>query len=190
MDLYTILKTLHILSATIWVGGGLLGAALGLIAARSRTDDALLDTIAQLEWSAQHVFVPASVATLVCGLGMTWLGGLWLEPWVLVGFGMIAATIAFGATVLGPRIDRILALRKAGQTDDAVRLARQVLFAASLDGTVLVLATADMVLKPGAGDWPLLAGMAAIALIAGLFLLPRAFATPLPPLAAHLEQRS
>ena len=91
MDLYTLLKTLHVLSAIAWVGGGLLGSTLAIRAAR-RGDDMLLAAMAQLAWCADHVFVPAAVATLAFGLGMTWLGGLWLETWILIGLGGIAAT--------------------------------------------------------------------------------------------------
>ena len=190
MELYSILKMLHVLSATAWVGGGLVGTALGLMAARSRTDEALLDTIAQLEWSARRVFVPASFATLAFGLGMTWLGGLWLDAWVLVGLGGIAAVIALGAGVLGPRIERILALRAAGQSGDAVRLARQVLLAASFDGTILVLVVVDMVLKPALGDWPILAGMGGVAIVAALVLMPRALRAPIPSSHSIQEQIS
>jgi hypothetical protein len=174
MDLYTVLKTLHVLSSTAWVGGGLVATALGFAAARKSTHEGLLDTIAQLQWCAQHVFVPASFATLAFGLGMTWLGGLWLETWVLLGLAGIALTIALGLGVLGPRIDRIIELRKTGESAEAVRLARQVLLAASFDGAILVLVVIDMVLKPALGDWPVLAGMGAVALIAALALLPRA----------------
>lgn len=180
MDLFSVLKTLHVLSATAWVGGGLLGTALGMMAARSRSDEQLLDTIAQLKWCAQRIFVPASLATLAFGLGMTWLGDLWLDLWVLIGLGGIAAVIVLGATVLGPRIERILALRAAGRSADAVRLARQVLLAASFDGTILVLVVIDMVLKPTLDDWPILAGLGAIALVAVLVLVPRALAAPSP----------
>ena len=177
MDPYSLLKTLHVLSATAWVGGGLMGIALGFTAARSRSDEALLDTMAQLEWCARRIFVPCSFATLGFGLGMTWLGNLWLDAWIVVGLVGIAAVIAMGIVVLGPRIDRLLALRAAGRTLDAVRLARQVLLAASLDGVLLVLIVIDMVLKPASDDWPVLVAMLAIALIAALLLLPRALAT-------------
>jgi hypothetical protein len=99
---------------------------------------------------------------------------------VLIGLCGIAAVIVLGATVLGPRIERILALRAAGRSADAVRLARQVLLAASFDGTILVLVVIDMVLKPTLDDWPILAGLGAIALVAVLVLVPRALAAPSP----------
>lgn len=187
MDPYSVLKTLHVLSATAWVGGGLLGTALGFMALRSRSDEALLDTMAQLAWSARRIFVPASFATLAFGLGMTWLGGLWLEVWVLIGLGGIACVIALGIVVLGPRIERLLALRADGRSADAVSIARQVLLAASFDGTVLVLIMVDMVVKPTLGDWPILAGMAAVTILAGVVLLPRALAAPAPTQHAFPE---
>jgi hypothetical protein len=182
MDLYSIVKTLHVLSAIVWVGGGMLMLTLGLRAARSRSDAALLATMAQMGFCGPRIFMPASLATLGFGLAMTWLGNLWLEAWVLVGLGGIAILIVLGATALGPRIGRVLALEAKGRGDEAVLLARQVLLAASFDGTLLVLVVIDMVLKPAFADWPLLAGLAAVALVSALVFMPRALA---PAMRVH-----
>jgi uncharacterized membrane protein len=182
VDLFPILKTLHVLSAIVWVGGGLLAVTLGFRAARGSSSEALLAAMAQMGFCGGRIFMPASLATLVFGLGMTWVGNLWLDVWVLIGLGGIGVLIVLGATVLGPRIGHVLALHAEGKTDEAVRLARKVLLAACFDGTLLVVIVIDMVLKPTLGEWPILAAFAAVALASALVFMPRALA---PVMRAH-----
>jgi uncharacterized membrane protein len=178
IDLYSIIKALHVLSATVWVGGGLFGAALGLRAARSDSDEALFATMGQLAWCGGRIFVPAALATLASGLGMTWLGNLWLDAWVLIGLCGVAATMVLGMAVEGPILDRALRMHARGQTAVAARHVRRVLVAARFEVTLLVLVVVDMVLKPSFVDWPILAGMAAAALVTAGFSTPRALTAP------------
>jgi len=183
VDLYSAIKTLHVLSAITWVGGGLLSSVLGFRATRSGSDEALLGILEQFGWCGPRVFVPASMATLIFGIGMTWLGALWSEVWILVALGGIATAVAIGAGVLGRWAERVRTLQAAGKTEAAVILARRLLLAAAFDRTLVVLVTVDMVLKPSLANWPVLSGLAAIAMVSGLYFLPRALAAPgvLPP---------
>jgi uncharacterized membrane protein len=175
MDLYILFKTLHVLSAVVWVGGASLGVALGLRAARSADDD-LLRVMNQLKWCADRVFVPASMATLISGLIMTWLGGLWLETWVLIALAGIASTMAIGIGVLGPRIERALKLQADGESGVATEVARRALWAGSFDLSLLLIVVVDMVVKPSSQDLPVLTIFAALVVVSAAILLPRALA--------------
>src|SRR5215212_6951936 len=65
---YTVLKTLHVLAAVVWVGGGLTLIMLAVIYDRRHDMEGLFAIAKQAEWVGTRVFTPASFVTLGFGL--------------------------------------------------------------------------------------------------------------------------
>lgn len=164
MDLYTLFKTLHILAALVWVGGGIGLAIAGFLALRLGSAALLLAIGRLVSLVGPRVFLPASLATLVFGLLMVWTGGLALEAWLVLGLLGTLATALFGQFVLKPRSETAAFLAA-----DPVRRAQAITVTAGLlrlaafDYVLLVSVVVLMVAKPGWGDASLLAGLAAAA---------------------------
>jgi uncharacterized membrane protein len=107
MDWYVFFKFLHVASAVIWVGGALIMVILGARADRARDDAEIVHIVRLVAWSAERIYVPSSVATLVFGLIAAFLGNLWGSLWVILGLIGVASTIALGVVVLTPRAKRV-----------------------------------------------------------------------------------
>jgi uncharacterized membrane protein len=148
---YEWLLAIHILTAVIWVGGGVLGQVL---VSRLRKDDPVMmvNTALQLEWVGTRVFLPASLVLLLAGIGMV-LEGNWgfTTTWVLIGLIGFGVTVVTGAAFLGPQTKKVHALLESKGTDDPeVQSQMARLFVISrIDLVVLLLVVIDMAVKPG-----------------------------------------
>jgi len=172
MDWYPITKFLHVAFAIIWLGGAFIMVVLGAAADRARNDADIVSTVRKVAWSAERIYVPASVLTLLFGIATTWIGELWSQLWVILGLIGIAATIALGILVLSPRAKRVEAGYGAGgASPSVVATCREILAIAKFDMVLLFTIVADMVLKPGTGDWVTLAVMAAVIVVAAAVFL-------------------
>jgi hypothetical protein len=166
MDWYVLSKFLHVASAVIWIGGAFIMIMLGVKAERAGSDAEVVGVVRQIAWAAERIYVPASVATLLFGLAAAWLNGLWDQLWIILGLVGVAATLALGVLVLTPRAKKVEAGYAAGGVTPAVLgVSREILTIGKFDTVLLFTVVADMVLKPGLSDWPVLALMA-LALVA------------------------
>ena len=173
MDWYSILKFLHVASAICWIGGGVVLMFLGLIAGRRRDTAKQLATIGYVTELGTLWFIPASLATVIFGLAVATIGGLWSNAWVILGLVGFAATFCTGNFILKPAADRIAALGKEGKTDAAVAEGQRLLGVSKFDYVMLFTVVADMVFKPAWSDVWLLGIMAVVLIVgAGLFLVP------------------
>jgi len=180
MTTYLLFKYLHVLFAVCWLGGGFCMVLLGVAASRARNDAELVRVMGQTAWLAKRIFVPFSGLALLCGLIMTWLGGMWSEIWIILGLIGYAATAGTGIAVLSPKSEKVAAIAaKEGPSAEAVRIAREMLAVARFDMTMLAMVVADMVLKPSLGDYAVLIGMAVVLVVAAAyFLMPLRSARP------------
>jgi len=71
---YPVLKTIHILAAVVWVGGGLTLIILAILYERRDEMEGLLVVAKQADWVGTRVFVPASFVTLGFGLAAAFKG--------------------------------------------------------------------------------------------------------------------
>jgi uncharacterized membrane protein len=176
MDLYlvyTIFKYLHILAAIAWIGGGVTLMMLGLFALGRNDEGQMVGVLQSVGVLANRWFVPAALLTLVCGIIMATLGGLWGDLWVILGLIGFAATFLTGHFGLRPYAMKVKALADAGDLSGAAAEGRRMLRISRFDYTMLFMVVADMVFKPQLGDWWLLGGMAAILVVgAAIFLGP------------------
>ena len=146
------LLVLHILASMVWVGGLLTVAVQSIQVLRGHDPESLKRFVSSLRVIGPRVFAPATV--LVLGLGI-WLVAespeiAFGQGWVLFGLGLFAA-----ALVIGPVFQSraaILAERAAGSgdLDRAERELRRWSGGMRAILVVLVIATWDMVFKPGA----------------------------------------
>jgi uncharacterized membrane protein len=150
-DWYSVFKTVHVLFAVIWVGGGTLLMFLALFAER-RQDPVELATIArQAAFVGERIFAPSGLIVVAMGIAMIINGDLeWGQFWVVAGLVGYAATFINGLAVLSPNAKKVATLLETkGPTDAETQAAiARILLIARVDIAVLLLVVVDMVAKP------------------------------------------
>ncbi len=154
VETYTILKTIHVLAAVLWVGGNLTMNVLGTRVVNAHEPAQMLAFTRDAEWIGQRVYLPASVTVLLFGIFAV-LEGEWSfgDPWVSIGLAGLLVTAVTGSAFFGPELKRIRSLAQRRGVDDAEvqqRTARLIRFG-RIDSVILTLIIVDMVIKPGAG---------------------------------------
>lgn len=166
MDAYLVFKFLHVLAAMAWIGGGVTLAVMGIMADRRRDEAEVVRIINSVGLLGVRWFMPSALLTLVLGIVVTTLGGLWGELWVVLGLVGFAATFVTGHFVLRPQAEAAARLAREGHVSEAAGAGRKLLRVSKFDYTMLILVVADMVLKPVWTDYATLAAMAVV-LVAG-----------------------
>ncbi len=149
MELFEIYKFVHITTAMIWVGGGVLGV---VYTERAKKAGAVhrLGIARDLEFVALRVFNPAAIVTLIFGILMVLeLDGFeFSQAWILMGIGGVALSAALGMGYLGPQAKRLVGELEAGDARGEARLTA-VSRVALFDVVVLLVVVWAMVFKPG-----------------------------------------
>jgi uncharacterized membrane protein len=170
MDWYSIVKLLHIVSATLWVGGGFVLFLLGVLAERAGNIEDKLQAMRASGQLGGRFFAPMSMLTLIFGLIMCsfWVG--FSDLWILIGLAGYATTFSIGMLIFKPTAERMSAMiAKEGVTPAVLVIGQRMMSAARFDYAVMLVIIADMVLKPTAHDIAILAGMALV-VVAGAML--------------------
>jgi uncharacterized membrane protein len=173
MDLYSIFKLLHVITAIAWVGGGMTLLASAIFNVRDSGPAAAIRSSQLIGSLAMRWFLPASGLTLIFGLVATFLGNLWSEAWVTIGLAGFAATFLTGHFILRVKALRMGELMKDGREDEAVAEGLALLRVSKFDYTIILIVVADMVLKPVWNDLVTLGIMAAIVAVVAYFFLFR-----------------
>ena len=149
MNWYGILKVAHVLSATVWIGGG---AALSILLTRllgAGSRATLAPVIPQLTRTMQAIAGPAAGLVLLTGIAMVLVGRLTFRSlWIGLGFGGIILLGAFGGLVMSKRVAALEQAVTSGddaalaQAGSRVRRASTLLLA--IMGSIVVV----MILKP------------------------------------------
>ena len=150
-ETYNVLKAVHVLAATVWVGGALTMNILGTKMARSTEPGRLAAFARDVEWMGQRVYLPASVVVLIFGILTVINGDIGFStPWVVVGIAGIVITALTGSIFLGPESKRVgeLAEQKGVDDPEIHRRIVRLFTIARIDLVVLLFVVADMVLKP------------------------------------------
>jgi uncharacterized membrane protein len=147
---YAVLKTLHILAAVVWVGGGLTLIVLAILYERRRDQEGLFAVARQAEWIGTRVFTPASFITLAFGIAAV-VEGDWDfgSAWIVIGLVGWAASAFVGIALITPRVKRLGAVTPDRFDDPEVheRVA-DVMRIARIDSVILTLVIVDMAAKP------------------------------------------
>jgi uncharacterized membrane protein len=148
---YSAFKTVHVLAAVIWIGGGALLMILGVAAERKRDPVELATVARQAAMVGEKLFAPAGIVVVAMGVAMmvnTNWG--WGKFWVVAGLVGYAITFVTGVAVLAPMTKRIAALTEEKgaadpETAAAITLVLQIV---RIDIAMLLLVVVDMVVKP------------------------------------------
>jgi uncharacterized membrane protein len=148
---YLVFKSIHVLAAVIWLGGGAMITVLAWRAQRAKDNLQLLQIGKQAEWLSTRVFVPAALVVLVMGIVLMAKGDwAYSSFWAL--FGLIAWGVSFvvGAAFLGPQTGKLAKLIEAKGPEDPDVIARlnRIISVARTDVVVIILIAIDMVAKP------------------------------------------
>jgi len=149
--LYDWLHYLHVLAAMIWVGGGVMLAVIAARVLRDSDPSAVGRFFATLRATAPFVLTPAALAVLGLGIGLVVDADSWDfgQLWVQLGVALFAAAFVIGAAW---QSRTALAARHAaerGDDSEARRQLRRWLAGYGLIVLLLVVATWDMMAKPG-----------------------------------------
>lgn len=174
MDWYSAIKFLHVVSAIVWVGGAFVMIMLGANTARTSNDSEVVGVVLHVGWIGHHIYMPASLATLVFGLALATIGSLWETLWVPLGLIGIVVSIAIAITALTPLSKKLaIGFKTSGVTPAIVTTAHRILRIAKFDIVLLLVIVADMVLRPSTSDTAILAIMAIVLVVAAaLWLVP------------------
>ena len=149
--LYDWLLLGHIVAAMVWVGGGVLVAALAVTAIRGGDPAAVARLVGSLRVLGPAVLAPATIAVLGFGIWLVLDSDAWAfdQGWVQLAVGLFAAAFLIGAAHQSRAALR--AERAAGAGDDA-EARRQLVrwtWGYALVVVLLVVVAWDMVFKPG-----------------------------------------
>jgi uncharacterized membrane protein len=156
MDLYLLLKFVHVMGAILWVGGASILTLLVVILDRRGDDQATLTGVSYVALLGNKVFAPLGVVVILLGLILAWLGGYGFAAWTVLSAAIVACTFLLGAMVLGPTCERTVRIwQDTGDNELCIGMGRRVLRLVKLDlgGQFAIISL--MVLKPGWTD-PLL----------------------------------
>lgn len=152
MDLYEFLKSLHVVTAVIWVGGAMTIHILAIRALASNEVGRIRTFLVDVELLGKRVFTPASVVVLVLGIWMVADAEAWAfgDAWIILGLIAIVASALTGSLFLGPQSGKIAqALTGPSVSDEARARMRTLLIVSRIELVVLFLIVVDMVVKPG-----------------------------------------
>lgn len=152
IDVYNVLKFLHVLAAVVCVGGVVLVQVMAQFALKSALPGRAAEFAGEVEVVGKRLFTPMSVLVLVLGIGLVQQGDWGFgKPWVILGLLGIIVTIATGAGYLGPQMGKLAKVIQAEGADaPPVRAkVKTILNVARVDIVVLVVIIFVMVTKVG-----------------------------------------
>lgn len=170
MDFYTFFKFLHVLSAMAWFGGGAVMLFMATLAMRKHDDAELMAIAGKIGFLGMVWFIPAAGATLLFGIVMTTLGGLWGEAWVVLGLAAALVSFVTGHFFLRPMGMAAAEMMGEGRVTEAASIGRRLIAAAQYDYCVIIAIVALMVMKPVWSDILPLAIIAALLAVAAVVL--------------------
>lgn len=152
VDAYSILKTVHVLAAIVWVGGAVTVNIMGTRVVRSRDGVALARFGRDTEWVGTHVYLPSSFLVLLFGILAVIKGHYGFgHGWIIFGIVGIVLTGLTGSLFVGPELKRIAALtgRQGPNDPEVVERTSRLIRIGRIDLIILILVVIDMGLKPG-----------------------------------------
>ena len=150
-DWYAVFKTVHVLLAVVWIGGGALITILAIRAQRTSDTGELLTIARQAAFAGEKIFAPAGLFVFLMGIAMmlnTNWG--WGKFWVTAGLVGYALTFVTGIAVLSPMAKKIGVSAEQNGPDHpkTIALINRTILIARVDVCILVLVIVDMVTKP------------------------------------------
>lgn len=150
--MYRFLLLLHVMAATVWVGGAVVVQLLGVRVQRSADPTDLPRLARHVEAVGNVAFLPAAVLLLLSGAVMTAQAWAFSQTWILVAILLWLLSAVAGGAYLAPRAKRVVALFEAdGPTSvPARRLMARLFVVSRIELASFAVILALMVYKPGA----------------------------------------
>jgi uncharacterized membrane protein len=148
---YLVFKSIHVLAAIVWLGGGGLLIFLGVLAQHRENPRDLAQIAQQAAYCGERIFAPAGLLVVLMGVAMMINGDLdWGQFWVIAGLVGYAVTFGVGIGYLTPLAKKINAsIEEHGVEDPGTQaLGDRILLVARFDIAMLLLVVIDMVVKP------------------------------------------
>jgi uncharacterized membrane protein len=157
MTWYTFFKSVHVITAVIWVGGAAMIQAYAFRILRTGDGKRQADFAKDTEVIGMRVFVPASLILFLAAIGMMVnLDWSWSQNWIVLGVIAFGLSFVLGAGFIGPESGRIAELiEKQGPDSPAVQARiRRILMISRCELVVLLIVIVNMVVKPvGQNGW-------------------------------------
>jgi uncharacterized membrane protein len=148
---YGLFKAIHVTSAVLWVGGGIMLTILAIVAERSNDPFQIANVARQAATVGEKFFAPIGLVTFLMGLAMmlnTNWG--WGHFWIVIGLIGYATTFGIGIGLISPTVKKLHAVIETnGPTHpDSIALIKRVMLIARVDAALLLIVVLDMVTKP------------------------------------------
>jgi uncharacterized membrane protein len=149
--LYDWLLFLHILAAMVWLGSTVVLAALATHTLRSDDPEAIRRFIGSLRVIGPIVLAPAPLLLVGFGIWLVLDSDAWDfgQTWIQLALGLFVAAFLYGAAFQSRAAIGAQRAAAAGDHAQAAGQLRRWSWGALLILLLLVLATADMVFRPG-----------------------------------------
>jgi len=162
---YTFFKSVHVVTAVIWVGGAAMIQAYAFRILRTGDGKRQADFAKDTEIVGTRVFIPAALILFLAAIAMMVnLDWSWSQNWIVLGVIAFGLSFALGAGFLGPEGGRIAKLiEQQGPDSPAVQARiRRILTISRCELVVLLTVIVNMVVKPVGQDgwfWGILLAM-------------------------------
>ena len=157
MTWYTFFKSVHVITAVIWVGGAAMIQAYAFRILRTGDGTRQADFAKDTEIVGMRMFIPASLTLFLAAIGMMVnLDWSWSQNWIVLGLIAFGFSFVLGAGFLGPEGGRIAELiEQQGPDSPAVQARiRRILTISRCELIVLLTVIVNMVVKPvGQDGW-------------------------------------
>lgn len=149
--LYDWLKFLHIVAAMVWVGGTVALSALATYIVRSGEREAIARFVGSLRFVGPLTLAPATLAVVGLGIWLVVDSDAWDfgQTWIWLALALFAAAFLVGAAFQSRAAIGAQRAAAAGNDGEAARQLRRWSWGSRVILVLLVLATWDMVFKPG-----------------------------------------
>lgn len=148
---YTILLTVHIVAAVLWVGGGFTTHAFGRLAEKSGDRNRMNQFALDAAFIGPRFYAPLSILLLAVGIPLVDKAGYEMsEAWVSIGFAGWIISFLVGI-LFYPRADkrRAAIVASEGVESEAFLASyHQVARVNMIELTILLLVVIDMAIKP------------------------------------------
>jgi uncharacterized membrane protein len=149
--LYDWLLFLHILAAMIWLGGVVAVTVLASEVLHSGKHDSIARFVASLRVIGPLTLGPGSLAVLGFGIWLVLDSDAWDfgQRWIILPLAIVAAAFVVGGAVVGRAATGARRAAEAGDDREAIRQLQRWSWGMRLILVLLLVATWDMVFKPG-----------------------------------------
>jgi uncharacterized membrane protein len=150
-SLYDWLVLAHVLAAMVWLGALVILAAFAVRILRSGEPEEAGRFVGSLRVIGPLALAPAPLTLLAAGLAMVGDSDAWDfgQGWIQLGLGLFAAAFLFGAAHQSRAAIAAERLAARGDHTAAAAQLRRWAWGTALILVLIVLATWDMVFKPG-----------------------------------------